>query len=106
MAKVTNLSSGSIQAADPVMQHFELKTQDGRLFTVIGGSHRIVIEDNQKPIGIVVRSSHWSGSIWKNDQCVGEYYFLDGNYRVVPISDGVLSSDRSVEVHPIDFLLA
>jgi hypothetical protein len=70
-----------------------------------GETVRVFDEEGVKPLGTIRAAGAWSGSIWADEDCIGEYYFSDGAYNVVPVGNGFRESDRKTTLHPLVFLL-
>lgn len=96
---------GTIAAEDPITEECSLKTISGKRYRLFGSGQRILIREKDIEIGLVMRSSTWSGSLWKNGQCIGEYSLVNGKYKVVPMVNGFLEPEATQHAHPIDFLL-
>ena len=105
MKHVIKSINRQVCSVDPIMQHMEFKLDDNNILTVVGVGERLFIRGKDQEIGSVLKSSNWSGSLWKNDICIGEFYFTEDGYKVIPISDGFLDYDRASAIHPIEYLI-
>jgi hypothetical protein len=100
-----NVINGQILAADPISGMCLLRTPEGKEYKVSGLGSKLLLQQGQKEIGTIVRTSVWSGSVWINGDCIGEYSRVSGEYIVTPIREGLLELDNMRHVHPIDFLV-
>jgi len=96
---------GLISAADPISQTYFLEESPGKNYTLTGKGKKLFIECKNDEIGVIVRSSLWSGSIWRNGQCIGEYCLTNDRYRIVPLENGLLAPERIKMMHPVDYLI-
>jgi len=97
--------NGLISAADPISQTYFLEESTGKNYTLKGKGQKLFLEYEDKEIGVIIRSSLWSGSIWRSGQCIGEYCLLGDSYRIVPIENGLLSPEQTKMMNPVDYLI-
>jgi len=100
-----NFINGQIVAADPVSGVWLFRTPAGKQYKVYGLGFKLLIEQGEREIGKIVRTSGWCGSVWRNGECIGEYSRVSGKYIVTPIREGLLELDNVRQIHPIDFLI-
>ncbi len=82
-------------------------TVEGRNFVVrrYGETTYVFDEEGKKILGTIRPGGSSGGSIWRDGDCVGEYYLVEREYYVVPIEDGFRQPEKKVKVHPVDFLV-
>ena len=96
---------GQVIAADPISGVYLLRTGKGKDFTVCGSGPRLFLREGHRQIGSIMRSSLGSGSVWLNGTCIGEYSFVNEEYEVIPIREGLLELTCTERIHPINFLI-
>jgi hypothetical protein len=104
---------------DPIMKQFIYKTKNGiwDIVADLHSSNKLLIAKEGKHIGLIVSASFSSprfGSIWVSvdnsqgrleSECIGEYFFKESQYFVLPYEDSRKCPDKIEEIHPLDYFI-
>ena len=98
----------TLKMVDPICGHYIVSIGKGRELGMFCSQGRLSLRDINNggdEVGRIVISTARSGSLWRGSECIGEYSLDDGQYRVVPLDDGLLQPDRVEKTHPLNYML-
>lgn len=98
-----------IVSGDPIKGIFKYQNSVGNLFTVMtheGEPKSLCVYRNNEETGVIIFGSGWSGSIWVNGGCLGEYERVNGIYKIIPYKCGRKVPEKTLQnTHPLDYLI-
>jgi hypothetical protein len=109
MTENNTFPKAKIVSGDPINGIFKYQNSLGSLFTVIIREEEqkgLCVYKNNEEIGVIIRGSNWSGSIWINGGCFGEYERVNEKYMIIPYIGGRKAPEKTLQnTHPLDYLI-
>ncbi len=103
--------NGIFSEVDPLTDKYLLNTNEGSRYEIRKKDDVLFLYKESKELGRIVRDkSGWSGCVWmeKNgvvNEPVGEYEWVDGNFRVLGYENFAVKGSWQENIHPLDYLI-